>query len=115
MTFDEMRTEIIEELKAELSEDGEVLDESAVKLLTSKVKSALREVKAKRRYPSVYTDSMIESDMERFFDNVKYLALYDYVHVGWEGQTSSGESGISRQWERRSSCFNGVIPLAVKL
>jgi len=113
MTLDEMRTEIIEELQAELSEDGEVLDDTAVKLLTSKVKGALREVRAKRKYPSTYSESMIESDMEQFFDNVKTLALYDYVHVGWEGQVSSNESGISRSWENRSSCFNGIVSLSV--
>lgn len=113
MTLDEMRTEIIEELKDELSEDGDVLDEAAVKLLSSKVKAALREVKAKRRYPYTYTDAMIEADMEKYLDNVKTLALYDYTHVGWEGQTASNESGISRSWESRSSCFNGVVPLAV--
>ena len=113
MTLDEMRTEITEELRAELSEDGEALDAVAVNLLTSKVKSALREVKARRRYPSSYTTAMMESDMEQYYDNVKTLALYDYVHVGWEGQVASNESGISRSWEKRSSCLNGVIPLAV--
>lgn len=115
MTLDEMRTEIIEELKVELSEDGEALDETAVKLLTSKVKSALREVKAKRMYPTSYTESMIEADMERFFDNIKKLARYDFNQIGAEGQIASNESGISRTWESRSSCFDGVRGLTVIL
>lgn len=111
MTFEEMREEIVEELKAELSEDGEALDEAALKLLNSKVKGAIREVRAARRYPMSYTTEMMESDMERLYSNVKNLALYDFNHIGIEFQTGSSENGISRTFSERETMFGGVIPI----
>lgn len=111
MTFEEMREEIIEELKAELSEDGEALDATALKLLESKVRGAIREVRATRRYPSSYTAEMIDADMEQFYSNAKNLALYDFNHIGIEFQTGSTENGISRTFSQRESMLGGVIPL----
>lgn len=111
MTFEEMREEIIEELKAELSEDGEALDATALKLLESKVRGAIREVRATRRYPSSYTAEMIDADMEKYYSNAKNLALYDFNHIGIEFQVGSSENGISRTYAERESMFSGVIPL----
>ena len=111
MTFEEMKIEVIEELKAELSEDGESLDETALKLLESKVKGAIREVKAARRYPTTYTAEMIDTDMDNYYGQVKNLALYDFNHIGIEFQVGSAENGISRTFQNRETVFNGVLPI----
>lgn len=113
MTLEEMKNDIVAELQDELLEDGNTLDDVGLRLLTSKVRGAIREVKAARRYPSSYTAIMICADMERFYDNVKNIALYDFNHVGIEFQTGSSENGISRTFESRSKMFNGIIPLGV--
>ena len=64
---------IIEELTTELQNEVDF----NVDILRLKVQNAYREVKQARNYPSSYTDSMKEADMENFYTNVKALALYD--------------------------------------
>ena len=112
MTLDEMKEQIVTELNAELTEDGEALDETALKLLESKVKGAIREVKEMRRYPLAFKAEDIASDMERYYSNVKNIALYDYNHIGIEFQTGSSENGISRTFPERKTLFNGILPRA---
>lgn len=111
MTVDAVKEMITLELSRELSiTDGKRFNET---LLASKVNAAYRDVKAARRYPSSYTDAMIEDDMERFISQIREIALYDYSLIGAEGQTSNSEDGISRHYVDRKSLFAGVMPLSV--
>lgn len=105
-----MIEEIIEELKTELSTtEGERFSSE---LLTSKVKSAYRDVKAARRYPASYSEAMIESDMENYFSQVKEIARYDFNQIGAEGQTSYSQDGVSVHYVDRDKLFYGVLPIA---
>lgn len=104
-----MENELFEDLKAELSATDDNFNED---ILLSKIKGALREIKSARRYPSYYTESQIESDMESYYSNARNLALYDYNLVGAEGQASHGENGMSRSYTDRNKNFAGIIPLA---
>lgn len=105
-----MVTDIIDALTDELSATDEL--EVSDKLLSAKVENAYREVRAHRRYPSSYDEEDIESDMERYYANVRALALYDYNQSGAEYQTSHNENAVSRNWANRESLFRGVIPIA---
>lgn len=107
MTENEMRESIIAELTIEL--DGETL---ATNMLEIKVDSAIREVKRARRYPSSYSDEMIEKDIVNYYSNIKNIALYDYNLIGVEGQSASTENGESRTYVDRNKLFYGVIPFA---
>lgn len=111
MNYDEntMVQEIIDDLTVELEATD---DQFSASLLSSKVVGAYRDVVGTRRYPSHYTEADIVADMEQFYHTVRELALYDYNQIGMEGQTRNGENEIVRSFVRRSSLFNGVIPLA---
>lgn len=99
---------IIEELTTELQNEVDF----NVDILRLKVSNAYREVKQARNYPSSYTDSMKESDMENFYTNVKAIALYDYNKVGAEGQTQYSADGESIHYVDRNKMFFGIIPIA---
>lgn len=103
-----LEEEIIADLTAELSSDKTF----NANLLLSKVKNALREVKRARNYPSYYTEDQIQSDMYRYFSNIRNIALYDYNQIGAEFQQSSNENSTSRSWIDRDKLFAGIIPLS---
>lgn len=103
-----LQNEIVEDLTIELSAE----ETFSAELLTSKVKGAIREVYTARKYPSTYTEDMITSDMNRFYSQIKGIALYDYNLIGAEGEESHNENGINRHFVNRKSLFNGVTQLA---
>lgn len=80
-------------------------------MLLSKVKSAYREVKGIRSYPTDYTDDFICSDMERYYYNVKNLALYDYNQIGVEGESSHNDNTGTRTWFSRNTYLEGVVAI----
>lgn len=104
--MDALRDEILSDLTTELM----LTDTDEIGILASKVKNAIREVKRARNYPSGYTDSVIEKDMENYYSNIRELALYDYNQFGAEGEISHSENGTARTWKDREKCFNGVYP-----
>lgn len=108
MTVAEMKNAIIDELKIELENESAF----SLAMLEVKVDTAIREVKRARKYPSSYSDEMIDSDMEQFYSNIKNIALYDYNMIGVEGQSASTENGESRTYVDRNKLFYGIIPFA---
>lgn len=107
-----MIEDIIEELKIELKEtEGDKFNEI---LLTSKVKSAYREVKTARKYPASYSEATVERDMENYYSQVRDVALYDYNITGAEGQTQYSQDGVSVHYVDRNKLFYGVLPIAAR-
>lgn len=107
-----MKEEIIEDLKSELSiTEG---DKFNLSLLTSKVNGAYRAVKTARKYPASYTEAMIEKDMEKYYTQVRDIALYDYNQVGAEGQTQFTQDGVTVHYLERDKLFYGVLPIAIR-
>ena len=92
---------LINEIFKDLSIELDIPDEEGSMLL-SKVKSAYREVKGARSYPM---------DYERYYSNIKNLALYDYNQIGVEGQSAHGENGTSRTWVDRNKYLEGVVAI----
>ena len=109
-TMDELQSEVVEELKIELSLLGEVVPSDAV--INLKVKDAIREVKRERNYPSTYTDDMILADLERLYPNIKAKAVYKGNLIGAEFESSHSENGITRVWREYERLSNGIIPIA---
>ena len=101
---------LINEIFNDLSIELDVQDEDSPMLL-SKVKSAYREVKGIRSYPTDYTDDFICSDMERYYYNVKNLALYDYNQIGGEGESSHNDNTGTRTWFSRNTYLEGVVAI----
>lgn len=103
--LDDLLREILDDLKTEL----ELAEVSDIKILSSKINNASREVARARNYPDSYSEADIASDMENYYSNIRELALYDFNQVGAEGQTNHSENGYSRTWKSRRECFDGVV------
>lgn len=109
MSTETMASQIKADLLIELS--GEVnLNEA---LLLSKINGVIRELKANRRYAKVgYTQSMIEDDIEQFYEIIKNIALIRYTKVGAEGQSNYSADGENIIYEDERTYWSGVYPLA---
>lgn len=113
--MDALQKEILVDLGTELElldlETNEALagKEQDATRLSSKIKNAIREVRGKRNYPEHFTDAQIQKDMEKYYSNIRELALYDFNQSGAEGQMSHNENGTNRTWKSRNDCLIGVF------
>lgn len=105
--MDELIEEVYEDLKIELG----ISEESDLSILKSKVKNAYREVKRKRNYPDDYSEQAINRDIEKYFPNIRKLALYDYNQIGVEGEMSHSDNTGTRTWDSREKCLEGVVAI----
>ena len=105
--MEELLSEILADLKAEIGISADDTNKTAI--LSSKIKSAIREVRLKRNYPSHFTDAQIVNDLNTHYSVIREVSLYDYNQVGAEGETSHNGNGTSRTWKSRNECFNGVV------
>lgn len=103
----ELIEEVYEDLKIELG----ISEESDLSILKSKVKNAYREVKRKRNYPDDYSEQAINRDIEKYFPNIRKLALYDYNQIGVEGEISHSDNTGTRTWDFREKCLEGVVAI----
>ena len=103
-----LQDELIADLTQEL-QDEPTFDASKLK---QKVLNAIREVKRARKYPSNYTDNMINKDLYNYYSNIRNISLYDYNKMGAEFEQSHNENSVSRSWKDRDKLFNGVLPLS---
>lgn len=103
-----LQDELIADLTQEL-QDEPTFDASKLK---QKVLNAIREVKRARKYPSNYTDNMINNDLYNYYSNIRNISLYDYNKMGAEFEQSHNENSVSRSWKDRDKLFNGVLPLS---
>lgn len=115
MTYNEMVDEIFENLKSEILADEAQADLFSENLLMSKIKSAYREVKRARNYPSHYTEQWIEEDMDNFYSNIQDIARYDYNNVGSEGLTQYSADGASLHYRDRDKLFYGIYPVGRRI
>lgn len=102
--MDELLAELLADLEIELG----VTDASDIAILTVKIKNAAREVSQTRNYPSSFEEATIVDDLEKYYSNIRKLAMYDYNQVGAELQASHNENGVNRAYIERMKCFNGV-------
>lgn len=110
MAYDVLRNELVEDISAEISAAGD--DKFNPDLLTSKVRNAIRDVKTARKYGAAYTEAMIEADLtEKYYSNIRSIAMYDYNQTGAEGQTQYSADGTSIHYVSREKLFSGIIPM----
>ena len=100
---DELIADLTLELGAEPTFNANVLKQ--------KVISAIREVKAARKYPLYYTEMQITADLYNFYSNARNLALYDYNKLGAEYEQSHNENSVNRSFVDRNGLFSGILPL----
>lgn len=78
------------------------------------VKRAIKSFRNKRNYPDVYSENMMEKDMDRFYMCIFDLALYWCIKQGVEFQDSFSGNGENRSWNSEEEIYSlhNVIPLA---
>lgn len=76
------------------------------------LENAIDTVKAKRSYPSTYTNEMITKDLEQYRGMIRRNVLKNCLKIGAEYQTGHTENNTSRQWEADASDFYGIIPIS---
>lgn len=108
--MDELRDELFKDLKIELAD--ELHDEKDEKLLSVKIKNAMREVKQQRNYQKHHDKSFIDNDMQQFYSVIHNLVIYDWNTIGAEGEQSHSENGTSRGYIARNTYLSAVIPFA---
>lgn len=104
-----LENDLLEEMTAELSVTDAEFNQA---LILPKIKNAIREVKRARNYPKHYSESAIVEDLEKYYSNIRSIALYDYNKIGGEFEDSHSENSISRSFSDRDKLFSGIIPLS---
>lgn len=108
--MDKLLAELLEDISTDIGLNNS--DDAKMRILSSKIKNAIREVKKQRNYQKHHTEDFIVSDLNDLYSNIRALALYDWNKRGVEGQSSHSSNGTSRGYEDRAKCFNGIIPFA---
>ena len=111
MTVHDMLDEIFSNLKEEIKCDNAQEDKLNETLLKNKISAAYRDVVRTRRYPSTYSDAMIEKDMLKYQDVITDLARYDYSKMGAEQMDQYSSDGTSIHYTDRNKLFVGVYAL----
>lgn len=101
-------SELLEELKIELN----VTEESDIKILSIKLKNAIKEIRNSFNFKPYHDDSFILGELEKHTYNIKRLTIYDFAKIGAENETSHSEKNIDRVYEDRIKCFSGIVPFA---
>ena len=108
--MDELQDELLKDLEIELSE--ELHTEKDRKLLSVKVKNAIREVMHKRNYQKGHSKEFISSDMWQFYSTIHNIVIYEWNTIGAEGESGHSEKGTSRNYIDRNKLFSSVVPFA---
>lgn len=101
---------LLNEILTDLTTELGLTESYDIAILKSKIKNSIREVKRSRNYQGHHAEEFIFKDMEKYYSNIRELALYDYNQVGAEGETSHSENGTSRAWKERKECLVGIVP-----
>lgn len=108
MSVSDMAASIVAELTTELSAE----DTFNADILANKVDGAIRRVMQLRRYPASYTEEMIASDMQNYYDVCLQLALARYNRIGADLEESHNENGVSISYVDENKILSSVLPLA---
>ena len=106
---EETFNEILRSLKITLG----VTKDDDVAILTEILNDAIAEIQAARHYPLGMDAALINADMLNYVSNIKKLAKYDYSTIGGESEESHSENGVSRKFNDRRKCFDGVTAYCV--
>jgi hypothetical protein len=104
---------MIEEIIAELTTELTIADPHLfnAELLKLKVDGAYRKIRAAKKYPSFWSEAVIEADMQKEYVMVLEQARTDYNKIGAEGQKSYHEDGVTIHYSELEP-VDRIIPIA---
>jgi hypothetical protein len=90
-------SDIVATLKEYLTDSGERVPGDTV--LTLLADFVIEKFKQRRSYPSDYTDTQINADLDKFSATIKMAAIDVEAKMGAEGEKSHTENGIIHLFE----------------
>jgi len=108
--MDDLIQSLLDDLSAELSITDENFNQDLLKV---KIQGALREVLQELGYSGLIDyETYLASKVDRYYSNIRNIALYDYNMVGGEFSKTLTESDTKREVIDRNTLFYGIYPKA---
>lgn len=104
---------LYDDLFADLGAELEATDtdyNSAI--LSTKINIAIKKVTNARNYPSSYSAEKIQADLERYYTQIRDIALYMYNNVGVDFDESYTSNKMSRTIISESELYRGIPKIA---
>lgn len=104
---------LADEILADLGSELEATDpdyNSAI--LSTKINIAIKKVINARNYPEHYTQERINADLEKYYTQIRDIALYMYNNIGVDFDESYTSNKMSRTVISESELYRGINKIA---
>ncbi len=104
---------LADEILADLGSELEVTDpdyNSAI--LSTKINIAIKKVTNARNYPEHYTQERINADLEKYYTQIRDIALYMYNNIGVDFDKNYTSNKMSREVISESELYRGINKIA---
>lgn len=81
-------------------------------ILSTKINIAIKKVTNARNYPSSYSAEKIQADLERYYTQIRDIALYMYNNVGVDFDKSYTSNKMTREVVDESDLYRGINKIA---
>ncbi|MBQ2381166.1 MAG: hypothetical protein II291_01200 [Succinivibrio sp.] len=102
-----LKDEIIAELTVELQNQPTFNAD----ILAIKVRDAYRKVRSRKCYENTsFSEEQIEKDLyNRYYQDIKDVAKYNFATMGADFQISHSENNISRTWRTEEEVMSNIV------
>lgn len=104
---------LADEILADLGSELEATDpdyDSAI--LSTKINIAIKKVTNARNYPEYYTQERINTDLEKYYTQIRDIALYMYNNIGVDFDKNYTSNKMSREVISESELYRGINKIA---
>lgn len=104
---------LADEILADLGSELEATDpdyNSAI--LSTKINIAIKKVTNARNYPDYYTQETINTDLEKYYTQIRDIALYMYNNIGVDFDKNYTSNKMSREVISESELYRGINKIA---
>ena len=104
---------LADEILADLGSELEATDpdyNSAI--LSTKINIAIKKVTNARNYPEHYTQERINADLEKYYTQIRDIALYMYNNIGVDFDKNYTSNKMSREVISESELYRGINKIA---
>lgn len=104
-----LEDELLDDLGAELEATDPDYNSA---ILSTKINVAIKKVTNARNYPDYYTQETINTDLAKFYTQIRDIALYMYNNVGVDFDESYTSNKMSRTIISESELYRGIPKIA---